>query len=196
MLHIIDNEKVVHDSIAWLAASRDVAVAPYDSGETFLAAINSKRTFDTQGECLLLDVQAPLRSGTAVFDALTLRNLMRRLPVIFLVGHGESQIAADVVKRGAFDFFEKPFNGNKLMDRVEEALSASRLVCTSDAIQSRLASLSAREKEVLDLILEGHMNKVIGDKLGISRRTVEAHRANIFYKTNVKNAMELARLLK
>ena len=92
-----------------------------------------------------------------MFDTLTARGLTQRLPVIFLTGHGDVPMAVDTLKRGAFDFFEKPFNDNKLMDRVLEALAASRAAGASDAVQARLASLSAREREVLDLILAGKM---------------------------------------
>jgi len=116
--------------------------------------------------------------------------------VIFLTGHGDVPMAVDTLKRGAFDFFEKPFNDNKLMDRVQEALAISRQASSAALVHDRLASLSAREKEVLDLILLGKMNKVIADQLGISMRTVEVHRAHIFDKMQVKTAVELAGLLK
>jgi two-component system, LuxR family, response regulator DctR len=105
-------------------------------------------------------------------------------------------MAVDSLKRGAFDFFEKPFNDNDLMDRVEQALAASRLAAEATAVRSRLATLSTREREVLDLILAGKMNKVVADELGISMRTVEVHRAHIFDKMQVKTAVELAGLLK
>jgi two-component system response regulator DctR len=121
---------------------------------------------------------------------------MRRFPVIFMIRHGDIRLLSEGMKRDAFDFVEKPFDAEKLMDRVDDALAASRHMNASKMIHSRLAVLSAREKEVLGLILDGYMNKVIGEKLGISRRTVEAHRANIFHKINVKNAMELARFLR
>lgn len=196
MLHIVDDEEVIRDSLTWLANSRNIPVAAYDSGEAFLDAINCPSIFDPRGDCLLLDVRMPVTSGVALFDALALRDLTRRFPVIFLTGHGDVPMAVDTLKRGAFDFFEKPFNDNKLMDRVEEALAASRQAGDSAAIQARLAALSAREQEVLDLILGGKMNKVIADKLGISMRTVEVHRAHIFDKMHVKTAVELARLLK
>ena len=105
-------------------------------------------------------------------------------------------MAVDSLKRGAFDFFEKPFNDNRLMDRVQEALAASRAAGDQAAVQARLDLLSAREREVLNLILAGKINKVIADELGISIRTVEVHRSHIFDKMNVKTAVELARLLK
>jgi len=135
-------------------------------------------------------------SGVALFNQLQERGLTQRLPVIFLTGHGDVPMAVDMLKNGAFDFFEKPFNDNKLMDRVQEALAASREAGALAEVESRLAALSLRDREVLDLILAGKMNKVIADQLGISMRTVEVHRAHIFDKMNVKTAVELARLLK
>jgi two-component system response regulator DctR len=131
-----------------------------------------------------------------VFDQLVGLDLTQRLPVIFLTGHGDVPMAVDSLKRGAFDFFEKPFNDNDLMDRVQQGLAVSRQAGTLAAIHARLATLSAREREVLDLILAGKMNKVVADKLGISMRTVEVHRAHIFDKMQVKTAVELAGLLK
>jgi two-component system response regulator DctR len=196
MLHIVDDEEVIRDSLTWLARSRSIVTTAYESGALFLAALERTTDFDPQGECILLDVRMPEISGAALFDLLTARGLTQRLPVIFLTGHGDVPMAVDTLKRGAFDFFEKPFNDNKLMDRVEEALTASREAGAAAQIDTRLASLSAREREVLDLILAGKMNKVIADELGISMRTVEVHRAHIFDKMNVKTAVELARLLK
>lgn len=196
MLHIVDDEEVIRDSLTWLASSRAIACRAYESGAAFLAALDRMSDFDPDGECILLDVRMPDISGSALFDTLSTRGLTGRLPVIFLTGHGDVPMAVDTLKRGAFDFFEKPFNDNKLMDRVAEALAASREACDAHEVHARLASLSLREREVLDLILAGKMNKVIADELGISMRTVEVHRAHIFDKMNVKTAVELARLLK
>ncbi len=196
MLHILDDEEVMRDSLAWLAQSRGTPAITYDSADTFLAALDKLTVFDAAGECLLLDVRMPGMSGVALFNLLQARGLTQRLPVIFLTGHGDVPMAVDMLKNGAFDFFEKPFNDNKLMDRVQEALAASRNAGALAEVQVRLAALSLREREVLDLILEGKMNKVIADQLGISMRTVEVHRAHIFGKMNVKTAVELARLLK
>jgi two-component system response regulator DctR len=196
MLHIVDDEEVIRDSLTWLAKSRGIAATAYESGEAFLATLTDDIEFDPSGECVLLDVRMPDISGVALFDVLAARGLTHRLPVIFLTGHGDVPMAVDTLKRGAFDFFEKPFNDNKLMDRVQEALVASLQASETAAVQARLAGLSAREREVLNLILDGKMNKVIADQLGISMRTVEVHRAHIFDKMNVKTAVELARLLK
>jgi two-component system response regulator DctR len=196
MLHIVDDEEVVRDSLLWLAKSRGIQATAYDSGKSFLAALDSLVRGTPQGQCVLLDVRMPELSGIALFDQLASRELTQMFPVIFLTGHGDVPMAVDSLKRGAFDFFEKPFNDNKLMDRVQEALAASEQAAASAGVRARLAALSTREREVLDLILDGKMNKVIADKLGISMRTVEVHRAHIFDKMNVKTAVELARLLK
>lgn len=196
MLHIVDDEDVIRDALAWLARSRNIPSTCYDSGEKFLASLERSIKYDPDGDCLLLDVRMPGLSGPTLFDTLTAMQLTRRLPVIFLTGHGDVPMAVDTLKRGAFDFFEKPFNDNNLMDRVQEALAQSREAGALAAIHERLATLSSREREVLDLILLGKMNKVIADQLGISMRTVEVHRAHIFDKMKVKTAVELAGLLK
>jgi two-component system response regulator DctR len=196
MLHIVDDEEAIRDSLAWLAQSRGIVTRAYDGGMAFLALLESDIVFDSAGDCVLLDVRMPDTSGVALFDTLATRGVLRRLPVIFLTGHGEVPMAVDALKRGAFDFFEKPFNDNKLMDRVQEALADSQQAGALAAVHSRLSNLSAREREVLELILAGKMNKIIADQLGISMRTVEVHRAHIFDKMNVKTAVELARLLK
>lgn len=195
MLHIVDDEEVIRDSLTWLAGSRGIAAAAYPDAAAFLARLDDF-AFDDAGDCLLLDVRMPGTSGTALFDLLAARGLAQRLPVIFLTGHGDVPMAVDTLKRGAFDFFEKPFNDNKLIDRVEQALAASRAAGDAARVLSRLDQLSAREREVMQLILAGKMNKVIAAELGISMRTVEVHRANIFDKMGVKTAVELAGLIK
>ena len=196
MLHIVDDEDVLRDSLCWLASSRKIEATAYATATGFLAALGQPAKFDAAGDCLLLDVRMPDISGVALFEILAERELTRQMPVIFLTGHGDVPMAVDTLKRGAFDFFEKPFNDNALMDRVEQAMASSREACANAAIHLRMETLSAREKEVLALILDGKMNKVIADQLNISMRTVEVHRAHIFDKMNVKTAVELARLLK
>jgi two-component system response regulator DctR len=191
MLHIVDDEEVVRDSLS----SRAIPAATYDCGAKFLAWVETGE-FDPAGDCVLLDVRMPEMNGVAVFDQLHARGLTQRLPVIFLTGHGDVPMAVDTLKRGAFDFFEKPFNDNELMDRVQEGLAKSQQASAHAAVHARLATLSTREREVLDLILAGKMNKVVADELGISMRTVEVHRAHIFDKMQVKTAVELAGLLK
>ena len=194
MLHIVDDEDVIRDSLAWLARSRGIEACGYATAQAFLDTAGAR--FAPEGDCVLLDVRMPDINGVAVFDQLGARALTARMPVIFLTGHGDVPMAVDSLKRGAFDFVEKPFNDNQLMDRVQEALAASRSAGAAAQVQARLAALSAREREVLEKILAGKMNKVVADELGISMRTVEVHRANIFEKMQVKTAVELAGLLK
>jgi two-component system response regulator DctR len=196
MLHIVDDEEILRDALLWLAKSRNIAAKTYASGEAFLANLETGLRFAQEGDCLLLDVRMAELSGTALFDILSTRQLTQRLPVIFLTGHGDVPMAVDSLKRGAFDFFEKPFNDNALMDRVQEALQMSLQAGAAFVVQTRLNTLSQREREVLELILLGKMNKNIADELSISMRTVEVHRANIFDKMQIKSAVELAGLLK
>jgi two-component system response regulator DctR len=145
-------------------------------------------------------MRMPGMSGLALFDRLIERGLAAALPVIFLTGHGDVPTAVAAVKSGAFDFVEKPFSDNALVDRVEQALAASRAHLeaarsTSKLAQS-LAELTEREREVMRLVVEGKPNKLVADALGISVRTVEVHRARVFDKMNVKSAVELANLLR
>ena len=196
MLHIVDDEEAIRDSLIWLAQSRRIEATGYDGVQPFLSMLEAAYAFSPEGDCLLLDMRMPVMSGALLFDTLAARGLTRRMPVIFLTGHGDVPMAVDSLKRGAFDFFEKPFNDNKLMDRVQEALRASLEAGNQALVQTRLASLSSREREVMDLILEGLMNKVIADRMGITMRTVEVHRSNLFTKMGVRTAVELARLIK
>jgi two-component system, LuxR family, response regulator DctR len=142
----------------------------------------------------------PGMSGLALFDQLVERGLTQALPVIFLTGHGDVPTAVAAVKRGAFDFVEKPFSDNALVDRIEQALAASREhleAARSKGQAARcLAELTDREREVMQLVIEGKPNKLVADALGISVRTVEVHRARVFDKMNVKSAVELANLLR
>jgi two-component system response regulator DctR len=122
------------------------------------------------------------------------------LPVIFLTGHADVPTAVDSVKRGAFDFCEKPFSDNALVDRIEQALNRSsqtlQSLRTKQSLQHNLADLTERERDVMHLVVEGLPNKLIADQLDISVRTVEVHRARVFDKMNVKSAVELANLLR
>mgnify|MGYP000365497371 CR=1 FL=1 len=131
MLHIVDDEEVIRDALAWLAQSRGLAVRGYAGGQAFLDSVGDP---DPGGDCVLLDVRMPGMNGIAVFDQLVARGLLARLPVIFLTGHGDVPMAVDTLKRGAFDFCEKPFSDNALVDRIEQALLLSQ-----DALEARRA---------------------------------------------------------
>jgi two-component system response regulator DctR len=126
--------------------------------------------------------------------------LLEVLPVIFLTGHADVPTAVDSVKRGAFDFYEKPFSDNALVDRIEQALERSQRTLQQlhyrTHLQQNLADLTDRERDVMRLVVEGLPNKLIADQLDISVRTVEVHRARVFDKMAVKSAVELANLLR
>jgi two-component system response regulator DctR len=147
----------------------------------------------------LLDVRMPGMSGLALFESLAERALTQVMPVIFLTGHADLPTAVAAVKRGAFDFCEKPVSDNALVDRVEQAIAQSGLQLAQRdkqvAVARRLADLTERESAVLRLVVEGLPNKLIADQLDISVRTVEVHRARVFEKMEVKSAVELSNLL-
>ena len=196
---IVDDDGGVRDALAWLLRSRRLLSESYASAEEFDAMLRGGFT-PQEPCCLLLDVRMPGMSGLALFDALVERGLAQVLPVIFLTGHADVPTAVDMVKRGAFDFCEKPFSDNALVDRVEEALRRSAEVLAqqraSGRLQARLAELTERERDVMRLVSRGLPNKLIADQLAISVRTVEVHRARVFDKMEVKSAVELANLLR
>jgi two-component system response regulator DctR len=196
---IVDDDASVREALAWLLRSRNLLGQGYAGGEAFHAMLEGG-FFPDQPCCLLLDVRMPGMSGLALFDQLAARGLVEVMPVIFLTGHADVPTAVDMVKRGAFDFCEKPFSDNALVDRVEQALQRSQQVLAARRekalLQRRLTELTEREQDVMRLVIEGLPNKLIADQLDISVRTVEVHRARVFDKMEVKSAVELANLLR
>lgn len=196
---IVDDDAGVREALAWLLRSRHLLSAAYASAEEFDAFLAAGYQ---PGEacCLLLDVRMPGMSGIALFERIVERGLVQAMPVIFLTGHADVPTAVDMVKRGAFDFCEKPFSDNALVDRIEEALRRSASVQAAlrekGQLQTRLAELTERERDVMRLVAKGLPNKLIADQLAISVRTVEVHRARVFDKMEVKSAVELANLLR
>ena len=203
LVFIVDDDASVREALAWLLRSRHLPSESFASADAFAAFLNARPEVDwrpTQPGCVLLDVRMPGMSGLALFEQLIARDLLESLPVIFLTGHADVPTAVDAVKRGAFDFCEKPFSDNALVDRVEQALQRSVAnLQSAKAKQSRqqnLAELTERERDVMRLVVEGLPNKLIADQLDISVRTVEVHRARVFEKMAVKSAVELANLLR
>ena len=196
---IVDDDASVRDALAWLLRSRRLLSEAFENGEAFEAML---RTGFVPGQpcCLLLDVRMPGISGLELFDKLVARGLVEVMPVIFLTGHADVPTAVHMVKRGAFDFCEKPFSDNALVDRIEQAISRSAEVFGArqekQQLRARLQELTERESDVMRLVVEGLSNKLIADQLDISVRTVEVHRARVFDKMEVKSAVELANLLR
>jgi two-component system response regulator DctR len=201
LVFIVDDDASVREALAWLLRTRRLLSEAFDSAESFeRMAGDPGARLGTQPACLLLDVRMPGMSGLALFERLIERGLAEVLPVIFLTGHADVPTAVDAVKRGAFDFCEKPFSDNALVDRIEQALERSSQVLEARVqkarLQSRLAELTERERDVMRLVVEGLANKLIADQLDISVRTVEVHRARVFDKMDVRSAVELANLLR
>ena len=195
-IHIVDDDADVRDGLAWLFDSRGFYAATWPGGDAFLDAV-APMAADWGHAVVLLDIRMEPLSGLATFERL--QQLGCPWPVLFLTGHGDVGMAVAAVKNGAWDFLEKPFQDNLLVDRVEQALAAASAQRTVDQqaqrLRAALASLSQREREVLAELIQGHYNKTIGEHLGITQRTVEFHRANIFTKLGVQSAIELAHQL-
>ncbi len=202
-VYIVDDDAEVREALAWLLRSRRVLSESFASAEAFevvLAERNARGVHERQASCLLLDVRMPGMSGLALFERMAERGDTAAIPVIFLTGHADVPTAVASVKRGAFDFCEKPFSDNLLVDRIQAALEASSAHLAARRAQQRLAQrlheLTEREREVMRLVVEGLPNKLIADQLSISVRTVEVHRARVFDKMRVRSAVELANLLR
>lgn len=191
--HIVDDDEAIRDALQWLLKTRKMPCTTWASAEEFLAAIGP----DWAG-CVVLDIRMEGMSGLECFDALRARG--NTLPVIFITGHGDVPMAVAALKKGAYDFIEKPFNDGDLIAVIQRAMEidAERRQAQNacHAVSEKLTLLTAREREVMNLILEGKYNKVIADELNISMRTVEAHRSRIFEKMSVRSAVELAQMLK
>jgi two-component system, LuxR family, response regulator DctR len=191
--HLVDDDEAIRDALSWLLQSRGIPCTTYDNAEAFLDAWTP-----ALAGCVVLDMRMSGMSGLDCFDRL--REQKSTLPVIFLTGHGDVPLAVSTLKKGAFDFFEKPLNDNDLATRIQEAMELDARQradnATADSLNARISSLTTREKQIMELVLAGKFNKVIADELNISMRTVEVHRANLFDKMQVKTAVELANLLK
>jgi two-component system response regulator DctR len=216
MVYIVDDDIGVREGMAWLLRTRRLLSESYDSAEAFWDMLQTTlqdeapvgnalpstlpMALPKQAGCILLDVRMPGMSGLALFEHLQTSGIGQAWPVIFLTGHADVPTAVDSVKRGAFDFCEKPFSDNALVDRVEQALllSQERLKARTQQafLQSRLSELTDRERDVMRLVVEGLPNKLIADQLDISVRTVEVHRSRVFDKMEVKSAVELANLMR
>lgn len=193
-VHLVDDEAPVRAALEFLFATHGLTVHGYDGGTPFLQRLASGPPL--RG-CVLLDVRMEPLSGLQVHDALVAQGA--DVPVIFLSGHGDIGMAVAALKKGAFDFVEKPFGDAALVERVREAmaLDAARQASlhTGNVRESALAGLTQRERDVLRRVAAGKLNKVIADELAVSMRTVEVYRARVYAKLQVRSAAELATLL-
>jgi len=189
-IYLVDDDDALRDSLAWLLESSGHNLCAFASAEAFLEGLD-----EVERGCVLLDVRMGGMSGIELFEQLRAQNF--HLPVIFLTGHGEVPMAVEALKRGAYDFIEKPFGDKQLISLVDAALKHERDAHDSfelrDEVERRFASLTQREREVLRLILAGRLNKQIADELSISIKTVEVHRARVMEKMSANSIAELVR---
>ncbi|HSD36184.1 MAG TPA: response regulator [Rhodocyclaceae bacterium] len=192
MVHIVDDDDAIRDALEFLLQTHGIASQSWRDAESFLLDYR-----DSMRGCILLDVRMGAMTGPECFDIL--RNRGCRMPVVFLTGHGDVPLAVDVMRAGATHFIEKPPQHALLVEALREALQrdavAQQEIDQRAGLAARVEQLSPREREVMALVLEGKLNKVIADELDISMRTVEVHRSNVFEKMGVRSAVELATLL-
>ena len=191
-VYVVDDDDAIRDSLRWLLEANDYKVELYDSGESFIAKYDPNAI-----AVLVLDVRMPGMSGLEVQEHLRARKA--DLPIIFITGHGDVPMAVRALKKGAVDFIEKPFQQAALKAQVEHMLNEARERRMKNERQSLnealLAKLTPREQQVLERIVAGRLNKQIADDLGISIKTVEAHRASIMDKTNSGTVADLMRVV-
>ncbi len=190
-IYIVDDDAAVRDSLRMLLKADGHEVQAYANAEAFLAAYDQ----DARG-CLILDIKMPGMDGQALQAELNRRGM--RLPIIFLSGQGTIPVTVRTIKAGAVDFLTKPVDGAELLSSVRAALKLSSAQqsheASRQAISPRLLSLTAREREIMLLTIEGQTSKEIARQLSISYRTVESHRAHILRKTGASNLIELAHI--
>jgi len=190
-VYVVDDDEAVRDSLQWLLEGKDYRVRCYDSAETFLGRYDAREV-----ACLIADVRMGGMTGLELQDRLVERN--SPLPIVFVTGHGDVPMAVNTMKKGAVDFIQKPFQEDALVNLVERMLdqakgtfSEHQQAVSRDAL---LAKLTSREAQVLERIVAGRLNKQIADDLGISIKTVEAHRANIMEKLGANTVADLLKI--
>jgi len=189
IIYVVDDDEAVRQSLAFLLGSAGLAVRLYDSAVSFLDGLSG-----VTGGCLITDIRMPGMTGLELLHALKARAC--GLPTIVITGHGDVPLAVEAMKAGAVDFIEKPFDQEVLLSAVKAALQRSGGGATDEerVVAARLASLSARERQVLEGLIEGQSNKAIARELGISPRTVEVYRANLMTKMEAGSLSELIRM--
>ena len=190
-VYVVDDDEGVRDSLQWLLEGKDYRVRCYDSAETFLSRYDAREV-----ACLIVDIRMGGMTGLELQDKLVERK--SPLPVVFITGHGDVPMAVTTMKKGAMDFIQKPFQEEALVNLVERMLEQARAAFAghqqSASRDALLAKLTTRESQVLERIVAGRLNKQIADDLGISIKTVEAHRANIMEKLNANTVADLLKI--
>ena len=188
IVHIVDDDEAVRQSLAFLLSSAGLAIRVYDSAAAFLAGLSG-----VKDGCLITDIRMPNMTGIELLHELKAKAC--GLPAIVITGHGDIALAVEAMKAGAIDFIEKPFDEKAILHAVQGALERG-VEEDGDtlAIAGKLATLSERERQVLEGLVAGHPNKTIAYDLGISPRTVEVYRANLMTKMEARSLSELIRM--
>ena len=193
-VHLVDDEAPVRAALEFLFSTHGLQVQSYDGANPLLQRLANGPPL--RG-CVLLDVRMEPLSGLQVHDELVARGI--QVPVIFLTGHGDIRMAVDALKKGAFDFVEKPFGDTALVDQVRNAMAADEAqqasLAEGDSRGAKLAGLTQREQDVMHRVAAGKLNKIIADEMNVSMRTVEVYRARVYAKLGVRSSAELATLL-
>ncbi|GIW74608.1 MAG: DNA-binding response regulator [Phycisphaerales bacterium] len=180
---VIDDDPSMRDSLRWLIESVGYAVQVYKNADEFMEQFQA----DVPG-CLVLDVRMPGTSGMELLE--TLKNRGVQVPIIIISGHGDVPMAVQALKRGAMDFLEKPFRDQELLEQIAKAIEADRArrrqAQSIASIQERLATLTPREREVMDLVVDGYANKQVAARLGLSEKTIEVHRSRVMKKMRAR----------
>lgn len=192
IVHVVDDDEAVRDSLCLLLSSVGLQCKQYENATAFLDS-----DFQRSAGCIVLDIRMPGMSGMDLHDKLN--EMGCHLPVIFITGHGDIPMAVEAMKRGAVEFVQKPFREQDLLDCINRALQldAGQRESTQeiDTIRERLATLTPREQQVMEMIVDGKANKVIAFDLNLSQRTVEIHRAHVMEKMQTKSLAELVRMV-
>ena len=191
IVYVVDDDEAVRDSLQWLLEGKDYRVRCFESAEAFLARYDPREV-----ACLIADIRMHGMTGLELQDKLIERH--SPLPIVFITGHGDVPMAVDTMKKGALDFIQKPFDESALVSVVERMLEHARTAFTDQqqaaTREALLAKLTGRESQVLERIVAGRLNKQIADDLGISNKTVEAHRANIMEKMGANTVADLLKV--
>ena len=192
MVYIVEDDEAVRDSIELMMESVGQEAKAYPDAQSFLDDFAN-----TMSGCVVTDVRMPGMNGMDLHRQLN--SLGCNMPVIFVTGHGDIQMAVDAMQNGAFDFVTKPYREQELLDKINRALdqdAAKReFLVERQEVQNRLSTLTARETEVMEMMVEGNANKVIGIYLGISERTVEIHRGRVMKKMKTHSLAELVKMV-
>lgn len=192
MVFVVDDDPAVRSSMSWLLESVDLPVTECASAQEFLDCYDPELP-----GCLILDVRLPGMSGLELQSELSKRGI--EIPIVIVTGHAEVPMAVRAMKAGAVDFIEKPFSDQVLLDCIRRGIGRDterrELAALRESVASRIDTLTPREKEVMDKVVNGNSNKMIAAQLGVSRKTVEAHRAGVMKKMAAQSVADLVRMV-